>query len=146
MKFSCCSLDREEMIQLAEQSNSGEAIRLFKLLTHPTRFKILQILAIEDEICTAELAELGKEPQPAITKQLTHLKKEGILTARKLTFKEDKDKGEWEKHEKADGKWTAYRLVEEKRDLIIYLLKPFIQDKFQLKLPDCDITVGCVKK
>ncbi len=142
MKFSCCSLDKDEMIQITDAGRVEEAINLFKMLTHPTRFKILKILVIEDEICTSELVELGTDPQPAITKQFTNLRKEGIVTARKVHFKKSKSGDEWEKEE--GGKWTAYRLAEDKKELITYLLKPFIENEFQAQVPECDVKVEIV--
>ncbi|MFW9994161.1 MAG: ArsR/SmtB family transcription factor [Candidatus Odinarchaeota archaeon] len=150
IKFSCCELEKKEMLQIikSDDGRNQEAISLFKLLSHPTRLKILQLLIVESEICTNELTDLSDEPQPAITKQLTKLRKEGILTSRKVTFKVT---GEgWEKEGKEDGKWTAYRLADDKKDLITYLLTPFIDDKFQrrikaIKIPGAEVIVDLVK-
>ncbi|MHA2332071.1 MAG: ArsR/SmtB family transcription factor [Candidatus Hodarchaeales archaeon] len=134
------------MRQIYDNKKIEEAKEVFKQLTHPIRLKILQLLVIESEICTSELTELSDQPQPAITKQLTNLKNAGILTSRKVTFK-GKD-GQWTKKESEDGKgkWTAYCLAKDKKDLITYLLLPFIDNKFlprlkivNLKVPDLKI-------
>ena len=141
MKFSCCKLDLEELNQVTKgKIELDEVISLFKLIAHPIRLKILQLLVVESEICTCELTDLYDEPQPSITKQLTRLKKENILAARKVTFKQSNG-GDWLKEENPDGRWTAYRIVEDKRKLISYLLQPFIDEKFRTKV--VKITTNC---
>lgn len=133
MKFSCCTLDKDEIIQIARSDHKNvDFIKLLKLVSHPIRLRILQILTIEEEILTCELTDIFSDPQPAITKQLTKLKSEGILSSRKLSYSLDEDKeGEWKKEEKSDGKYTAYRIDPDKKELVTYLLKPSISDKYQ---------------
>ncbi|MFX0090756.1 MAG: ArsR/SmtB family transcription factor [Candidatus Hodarchaeota archaeon] len=144
MKFSCCALDRDQLDKIAKglkgTYNFEDIINIFKLLAHPIRFKILQILVVESEICACELTDLYDESQPAITKQLTKLRREKILTSRKVTFKEEED-GQWKKEEKDDGKWTAYRLAKDKKALITHLMKPFIDSKILQDLPAIAIAV-----
>ncbi|MHA2364743.1 MAG: ArsR/SmtB family transcription factor [Candidatus Hodarchaeales archaeon] len=134
MKFSCCGLDKNQIIDLSNTNyECDEIISIFKTIAHPIRLQILQILAVEPEICTCELTDIMDEAQPAITKQLTKLKKEKLITSRKITFKSISE-GQWEKEDKEDGKWTAYRLTKGKEDIVRHLLKPFIKEKYSKNL------------
>ncbi|MFX0062453.1 MAG: ArsR/SmtB family transcription factor [Candidatus Hermodarchaeota archaeon] len=116
----CCSLNKEDVKQLVNSEYSDEmAIDIFKALAHPLRLKIIRLLVFEPEICTCEITELFDESQPFVSKQLTKLTDEGLLTRRTIT-----QKG-------IAGKWHAYRLVEEKRKLISSLVAPFSKKKLE---------------
>jgi len=114
----CCSLNKEDVKQLVNSEYSDElAIAIFKALAHPLRLRIIRLLVFEPEICTCEITELFDESQPLVSKQLTKLTKEKLLERRTIT------------QEGIAGKWHAYRLVEEKRELISSLVAPFSKKK-----------------
>ena len=113
-KYVCCSLEANQVEQLANPDiNDEDVIAIFKALTHPLRLKILRLLTVETEICNCDLTDIFNESQPAVSKQLSKLEKCGIIIKRNLTF------------EKTKGRWNAYRLAEEKKELVSYLLEPF---------------------
>ncbi len=58
----------------------------FKALSHPVRIKILQLLR-EGERCVCEIVPGPEIEQPNISRHLSILKKEGILTSRKEGLK-----------------------------------------------------------
>ncbi|MHA2224694.1 MAG: ArsR/SmtB family transcription factor [Candidatus Hodarchaeales archaeon] len=151
MKLSCCSLGKNDLIRIAMSDHRNQDfIELLKHIAHPIRLKLLQILTVESEILTSEIidifTDLTKEitdtegnpkynienPQPFITRQLTKLKKSGILETKKYRFSCEND--EWKKISDENGKYTAYRIASDKKDLVSYLLKPSISDKFQPEL------------
>ncbi len=130
---------------------SDEAvIKILKTIAHPLRLNILRFLLINKEICTLEFEQLfnsyfKKYPpyylsensdsysvaQPAITKQLTIMKKENILKKRKISFVKDEKTEKYEKVLSDKGKWTYYRINEEKLPLIRHIMQPFINESFQ---------------
>ena len=105
--------------------NEDKAIQMFKLLNNPLRLQMLHLLLMDDEVCTIDFTRLFNQVQPGVTRQLTNMKREGILTSRKISIKINKATGECEKIESPTGKWTYYRIAENKRELIKYLLTPF---------------------
>ncbi|OLS24243.1 MAG: hypothetical protein HeimC3_21420 [Candidatus Heimdallarchaeota archaeon LC_3] len=127
-----------------------EVIKLFKTIAHPLRLNILRFLLINKEICTLELENLfnsyfEKYPpyylsedsdsysvaQPAITRQLTIMKKENILKNRRISFVKNEKTGRHEKVVSETGKWNYYRINEEKLPLIKHMMQPFINESFQ---------------
>lgn len=138
MKFSCCSLLKDDIDLLSnEQYTEEETIQVFKVLSHPLRLKILRVLLVDNEICTCEVADLFSEVQPAVTKQLSKMKREGLLSSRKISIKKNEQSGEYEKIVTSSGKWTYYRIAEDKKDLIQHLLQPFInEEKVNEKIQD----------
>ena len=121
MKLSCCSLGKNELIRIAMSDHRNQDfIELLKHIAHPIRLKLLQILTVESEILTSEIidifTDLTKEitdtegnpkytienPQPFITRQLTKLKKSGILETKKYRFTCEND--EWKKISDDNGK------------------------------------------
>ena len=118
-KYVCCSLKASQVKQLAKPDSPDEEVtEIFKAFTHPLRLKILRLLTIEPEICTCDLTDIFNESQPVVSKQLSKLEKDGLLTKRNLT------------RENTRGRWHAYRLAEDKRELISYLLEPFTRKEF----------------
>ena len=127
MKYYCCSIDNSELDNLLNPNYSEEdTIQLFKMLSHPLRLKIIRVLLVDNEVCTCDLTELFTEIQPAVTKQLSKMKRQGILTSRKASIKKNEDSGNYEKIEAENGKWTYYQIAEDKKDLLEHLLQPFI--------------------
>ncbi|MFW9997683.1 MAG: ArsR/SmtB family transcription factor [Candidatus Odinarchaeota archaeon] len=113
-KFVCCSLKERQIKQLANPDIPDEEVtEIFKALSHPLRLRILRLLTVEQEICTCDLTDIFNESQPAVSKQLSKLERDGLLVKRKLTF------------EGVTGRWHAYRLTEDKKNLICHVLEPF---------------------
>ncbi|MHA2294605.1 MAG: ArsR/SmtB family transcription factor [Candidatus Hodarchaeales archaeon] len=118
-KYVCCSLKADQIKQLENPDIPDEdAEKIFKAFTHPMRLKILRLLTVESEICNCDLTDIFDESQPMISKQLSKLEKDGLLARRNITFKNTK------------GRWHAYRLAEDKREIISYLLEPFTSKVF----------------
>lgn len=69
-----------------------EMEELFQALSHETRLKLLHLLGSR-EVCVCELVEALKEPQPKISQHLGHLRRAGIVEARR------------------EGKWMHYHIV-----------------------------------
>ncbi|ADL08696.1 MULTISPECIES: ArsR/SmtB family transcription factor [Thermosediminibacter] len=56
---------------------------IFKALAHPTRLRILEILATYGEMCVCNIADKLNIDQPAVSKHLAVLKNVGIIESRK---------------------------------------------------------------
>ena len=56
--------------------------QLYRLLSDPTRLKLLALSA-EEELAVGELAELLSEPQPNVSRQAQPLRQAGLLSDRK---------------------------------------------------------------
>ncbi len=122
VKNSCCNLSSKEVENLANPKLPDElGIRILKSIGHPLRLKILRLLLNQQELCTCDLTSIFEEQQPIITKQLARLKAEELIIGRKITFSKE---GRIES--KSNGKWTAYRINPDKRELLTVLLSPFI--------------------
>lgn len=122
LKYSCCDLTSSEIEDLANPEISDElAIRTLKTIGHPLRLKILRLLLNQQELCTCDLTSAFEEQQPIITKQLAKLKNEKLIIGRKITFSKDGIM-----QSKQNGKWTAYQINPEKKELLAHLLSPFI--------------------
>jgi DNA-binding transcriptional ArsR family regulator len=122
VKNSCCNLSSKEVENLANPKLPDElGIRILKTIGHPLRLKILRLLLNQQELCTCDLTSIFEEQQPIITKQLARLKAEELIIGRKITFSKE---GRMES--KSNGKWTAYRINPDKRELLTLLLSPFI--------------------
>ncbi|MBC7248721.1 MAG: helix-turn-helix transcriptional regulator [Anaerolineae bacterium] len=57
--------------------------KVFQALAHPTRLRILELLAREGEACVCHLVAALNKRQPYISQQLTTLRKAGLVTDRK---------------------------------------------------------------
>ena len=66
--------------------------RLLKACADPTRLRLLNLLASEDEVCVCHLVEVLGTNQPKVSRHLAYLKRAGLVTDRK------------------DGLWVYYRL------------------------------------
>ena len=66
--------------------------RLFHALADRTRLRLLHLMA-EREVCVCHFVEVLQAPQPKISRHLAHLRRAGLVTARR------------------DGKWIHYRLA-----------------------------------
>lgn len=56
-----------------------QPLELFKVLSDPTRLKLFQILFQKQARCVQELVDILDQPQPTVSRHLSHLKKIGIL-------------------------------------------------------------------
>jgi ArsR family transcriptional regulator len=56
---------------------------VFKALAHPTRLKILDLLASAEELCVCEIVKELQIDQPTVSKHLSILKNAGIIDSRK---------------------------------------------------------------
>jgi len=140
MKYYCCSIDNSELGNLLNPDYTEEdTIQIFKMLSHPLRLKIIRVLLVDNEVCTCDLTELFTEIQPAVTKQLSKMKREGFLTSRKASIKKNEASGNYEKVETENGKWTYYQIAENKKELLEHLLLPFVnQDLVNKKIVSND--------
>ena len=59
-----------------------ERARLLRLMAHPMRHEILEIVCRSDE-CVCHLSAALKKPQPYVSQQLAILRKEGLIVDRK---------------------------------------------------------------
>ncbi|MCF6096068.1 transcriptional regulator, ArsR family [Caldanaerovirga acetigignens] len=56
---------------------------IFKALSHPTRIKIIELLATKGEMCVCNISENLKIDQPTVSKHLSILKNAGIIESKK---------------------------------------------------------------
>lgn len=59
------------------------ASSMFKMLGHPLRLKLVELLDVHGEKTVNELAELSSEPQPTVSLYLNRLKTLGLLGSRR---------------------------------------------------------------
>jgi ArsR family transcriptional regulator len=76
---------------------------LFKVLSDPTRLRLLNLLAC-GETCVCELTDTLRVVQPKASRHLAHLKRAGLVEARR------------------DGKWMHYRWAAHGDPLVRYIL------------------------
>jgi len=91
------------------EDTSRRMAELFKVMSEPTRLKIIQSLEVE-ELCVSDLAGLLDLPQPSISHHLNQLKHFGLVRPRK------------------EGKLTLYSLRESRISAIISVAKDFAGD------------------
>ncbi|HDN79940.1 MAG TPA: transcriptional regulator [Chloroflexi bacterium] len=77
-----------------------QAVRLFGLLAHPARLRILDELR-RGEACVCHLQAVLKRPQPYISQQLRVLRQAGVIEARK------------------QGLYVYYRLADERVERLL---------------------------
>ncbi len=65
----------------------------FRALTDRTRLRLLNLLG-DDEVCVCFLVEVLKTSQPNVSRHLAHLRRAGIVGARR------------------DGRWVRYRILQ----------------------------------
>ncbi len=83
-----------------------QAVRLFSLLSHPVRLRIVDELR-RGEACVCHLQAILKRPQPYISQQLRVLREAGVIEGRKR------------------GLYVYYRLVDEQIErLLLEMLGP----------------------
>ncbi|MGN7614434.1 metalloregulator ArsR/SmtB family transcription factor, partial [Magnetococcales bacterium HHB-1] len=82
---------------------------LFKQLSDGTRLRIIVLLFQEEELCVCELVHALEAPQPAISRNLGKLRKEGLLQSRRR------------------GVWIHYRLDENLPSWIMALLNNLLE-------------------
>jgi len=122
MEYSCCNLTSSEIKNLANPELPDDlGVKILKAVGHPLRLKILRLLLNQQELCTCDLTSVFEEQQPIITKQLARLKEEDLIIGRKVSFSKE---GIMEP--KRNGKWTAYRINPDKREILTQILTPFI--------------------
>ncbi|MUG32403.1 MULTISPECIES: ArsR/SmtB family transcription factor [Psychrobacter] len=56
------------------------SVTFFKALSDPTRLKLMLQLREQDMLCVCHLTEHLQQPQPTISRHLSHLKKAGLVT------------------------------------------------------------------
>jgi ArsR family transcriptional regulator, arsenate/arsenite/antimonite-responsive transcriptional repressor len=81
----------------------GKPAFLFKTLSDSTRLRLLNLLA-HGETCVCELTDTLRVVQPKVSRHLTHLKRAGLVEARR------------------DGKWMYYRWAEPGDPLVRHVL------------------------
>jgi ArsR family transcriptional regulator len=81
----------------------GKPAFLFKTLSDSTRLRLLNLLA-HGETCVCELTDTLRVVQPKVSRHLTHLKRAGLVEARR------------------DGKWMYYRWAEPSDPLVRHVL------------------------
>lgn len=59
------------------------ATAMFKLLGHPLRLRIVELLDIHGEKTVNEISELTNQPQSTVSLYLNRLKSSGLLTSRR---------------------------------------------------------------
>ena len=59
------------------------ATKMFKLLGHPLRLRIVELLDNEGEKTVNEIAEITQTPQPTVSLYLNKLKDSGLLKRRR---------------------------------------------------------------
>ena len=129
MKFSCCSVTDKELKDLMnDKYTEDNIIEIFKILSHPMRLKMLQVMLVEGEVCTCEFVNLFNKVQPLVTKQLSKMKKAGLLSYRKVNIVKDPKTNKYVKKESKHGKWTYYKISDDKLSLIQQLLSPFMDE------------------
>ncbi len=72
-----------------------EATQLFKILSDPTRLRVLMLLLQEGELCVCELTHALALSQPKISRHLAVLRESGIVSDRRA------------------GTWVHYRLADD---------------------------------
>ena len=84
--FGFLSIDKQKVdrIRRSESINllSGRMAEIFKVLSDPTRLKIVQALEI-DELCVCDIASLMKLSQPSVSHHLKTLRQTGIVKYRR---------------------------------------------------------------
>lgn len=68
------------------------AEQFFKILSDPTRLRVLMLLVAQQELCVCELTHALGEIQPKISRHLAHLREAGVVLDRR------------------QGQWIYYRL------------------------------------
>ncbi|MEE9553485.1 MAG: metalloregulator ArsR/SmtB family transcription factor [candidate division Zixibacteria bacterium] len=80
------SVDEEKVARIRKRiglENIGEKMaEIFKVLSDPTRLKIIQALELE-ELCVCDIASLIKLTQPSISHHLKALRQSGMVKYRK---------------------------------------------------------------
>jgi ArsR family transcriptional regulator len=56
-------------------------VEFFKALSDPTRLTIIELLRAKDALCVCDITAQLQQPQPTVSRHLTHLKRLGILTS-----------------------------------------------------------------
>ena len=88
------------MREKVKQNPYRQAVRLFGLLAHPARLRILDELR-RGEACVCHLQAILKRPQPYISQQLRVLREAGVIEGRK------------------QGLYIYYRLVDERVERLL---------------------------
>ncbi len=94
------------------QYKMKHTVQTFKALSDPTRLRII-LLLIKKDLCVCELTFVLRMKQSRISHQLSLLKYAGIVEDRR------------------EGKWITYSIIDEKRKLIISLLKNFVDKELK---------------
>ncbi|SJM72057.1 ArsR/SmtB family transcription factor [Psychrobacter piechaudii] len=58
-----------------------QPVTFFKALSDPTRLKLIIEISAHDCICVCDLIEKLEQPQPTISRHLSHLRKAGLVTS-----------------------------------------------------------------
>ena len=77
---------------------------MFKTFAEPVRLRLLNLLAVDEEVCVCHLHETLDLPQPTVSRHLSALRKSGLVIGRK------------------EGLWVYYRLAKPKTKLHAALL------------------------
>jgi ArsR family transcriptional regulator len=69
--------------QLISEEKLAFATRMFKLLGHPLRLRLVEILEVHGEKTVNDLAEMTQQPQSSVSLYLNRLKNSGLLSSRR---------------------------------------------------------------
>lgn len=58
-----------------------QTVSFFKALSDTTRLKLVLLLRHRGSMCVCDLTAILNQPQPTISRHLTHLKKAGVVTS-----------------------------------------------------------------
>lgn len=58
-----------------------QPVTFFKALSDPTRLKLMLEIKDHEAICVCDLIEKLDQPQPTISRHLSHLRKAGLVTS-----------------------------------------------------------------
>ena len=86
------------------KNQKGDAARLFKTLSDPTRLRLLNLLAC-GETCVCELTGTLRVVQPKVSRHLAQLKRAGLVEAQR------------------NGKWMHYRWANQGDALVRHVLR-----------------------
>lgn len=68
---------------MKEGNSVQQTVRLFRLLAHPARLRILDELRRHDEACVCHLQAVLGQRQPCISQQLQRLQDAGVAESRR---------------------------------------------------------------
>ncbi len=99
-----CKEGKEKLPVIHNEQSLLELAEMFKALGDPTRLEILSLLLVE-ELCKCEIVTALSLPNSTVSHHLKIMEKGGVIKGRR------------------EGKYTIYRLCEERLESIIIFLR-----------------------